>query len=953
MKYTDIPLDNISLNLSKNQLQPSYWKDMNAYAFDSMVQPISKTDIGYKNNFVLGDDLYSIDGKKLYKNNKLLHDYTNDYLTKTTEYSGYKKGNYKLGTDDNFYYKDTALLSVDYDSSSLWVHSSKDYAILLTISRLYFFDGIEMTSMSIPEFEFKNCVQIDDTNSVWLVEKTTRNLSDDADSPEVVFYGCFKSGVKTVSPTITSQPIVRLVPTKDYDSTTIVNDGITHSIIASEYTAKPSATVGHFYAVPTKILRIEQYGSSSAYWPGTKIISVFGDKGPDHQDSYYGNDDWIDYDYNMLYASFYVEFPKYIDVYNNNITYTWERFTGDNPDDTTDNPEYNSSFKGDNIVVTTGYSANDSTIGTLLCEVYTWRNNNIIKDYEYMYGLQMSINTMRYKQRGGTPSPTAIVPASATTEIRLHLYLDKGLNTVANCSNKADKPISVINTSSKVTNGNWTVTLENDTPKCVLYNNKIVVIPYIIDNYNINGDTIQVFSKTINKTFEITISKDNDLKVINIGDIQLVTNSIYSTNIVNGRVTDNKFDILQFESKQQGWIPEAYGTYSGGYQTAFTEPNADLPNSIGSAYIATTSNDIFNGATEIYTYETPDKDTIVEGYTLTGDVDVYIGTTGTVAYSFTTLDGLVYVKDLEQEYGVSEEAQYAIPITDDIDIMLDYDIYSTFVKIQGYTIQLSVVDNEIQSTVTLASIEGDTQAIFTIQGQGYQIIKNSIYSFTSSGESGLENQQFITPCKFDYIGYDDTTAYFWDPLTKNIICFTGNNQMSTLQSMSLLNDITFSDYDVEHQMLVLSTTDKTYVKLYNNWMSFDFPTTTSALIYKDKLLLDNHQLILGEGDLDIQTGWIYNNNANQPLVNLESIFVTLLEKGNITVTVDFMSPDKNITTMSKTYSNVEYLKMTPTVLLCKAVRLHIISDVAVTGITIAVDDKTKESPISNKQYVEI
>ena len=35
-----------------------------------------------------------------------------------------------------------------------------------------------------------------------------------------------------------------------------------------------------------------------------------------------------------------------------------------------------------------------------------------------------------------------------------------------------------------------------------------------------------------------------------------------------------------------------------------------------------------------------------------------------------------YVKNLEKEYGISEEAQYVLPVTDDIKVLLDYDIFN-------------------------------------------------------------------------------------------------------------------------------------------------------------------------------------------------------------------------------------------------------------------------------------
>lgn len=873
MKYTDIPLDNISLNLSKNQLQPAYWKDMNAYAFDSMVQPISKTDISYKNNFVMGGDLYSVDGKKLYKNNKLLHDYTNDYLAKTTEYSGYKKGNYRLGTDDNFYYKGTALLSVDYDSSSLWVHSSKDYAILLCLEGLYYFTGVTFTRYDIPSFDFDDAVQVDYDEGIFLFESGSSQTDDIL--AVIPYVNKLTSGSVVQFTLPSSWPLVyaEAASTSTGSDTAINLSGDLVNNVAIKYHITKSVDSTKF--------RVTPYSWNSAVINSSLSIAD-GATIPGSSMAY-------------LYLQNYAEYS------NNSTTPTYNR------------------VRLDSLVIS---NADTSSIVSVVKPI----TMNAVEYTDYgneLSGFKITFNV--YKN-------------SVYTTVRAYLLRDTNTYSTTSTYMPEDAAISLKNTLIRFTVNDFDFVYQSDVLKYILYKNKLVALPFIVDDYHINSDnSLTVYSSTIKKSYTITFSTDNDIVFTQVGD-EIVSNSLTNTFVTINGIKNYDFNVVTAQTKHPGTVSSAF---------------YDLHSSLGSAYIGYANGDVWEGAIEVYTSDTLDKQLLSDLIAFEGTGDVYVGTTGTVSYALSVNNDFIYKKNIDKEYGVSEEATYTLPVTDNIKVLLDYDIYNTFVKIQGYTIQLSVVDNEIQSTVTLASIDGDTQAIFTIQGQGYQIIKNSIYSFTSSGESGLESQQFVTPCSFDYIGYDDSAAYFWDPLTKNIICFTGNNQMSTLQSMSLLDDVVFSDYDVEHQMLVLSTTDKTYVKLYNNWMSFDFPTTTSALIYYDKLLLDNHQLILGEGDLDIQTGWIYNNNANQPLVNLENIFVTLLEKGDITLTVDYMSPDKNVATMTKAYNNTGYVKITPTVLLCKAVRLHITSNVAVTGITIAVDDKTKESPISNKQYIEI
>ena len=78
-----------------------------------------------------------------------------------------------------------------------------------------------------------------------------------------------------------------------------------------------------------------------------------------------------------------------------------------------------------------------------------------------------------------------------------------------------------------------------------------------------------------------------------------------------------------------------------------------------------------------------------------------------------------------------------------------------------------------------------------------------------------------------------------------------------------------------------------------------------------------------------------------------------MSAGNIDVYVEFLSPDKKISSMAKHYTDVEYAKVSMTRLLTRAIRFRILCNKPITGITIAADDKVNASPISNRQAVEI
>ena len=888
MKYTDLPLDNIQLNLSKNRLQPAYWENINAYAFDNMLQPTLAQTTQYKDNFVIGDDLYSVKNKQLYKNGALFHDFSNEELTLTEEFDGWKKGNYRLGTDNNLYYKDYVVLhDVDYKSTSLWANNT--HAVLLSAKGLYWFTGATNKRVDIPDFNFQNCIQVNSSDgNIYLVEP------ESTAEPEILSVTVYVkvlsevSGVKKISMPST-YPMFVLEPfgenTGGGVAVYLSSDDLDYTK-AIKYKISASDTTDYFRATPY-------------YW--TKVdktnVTVTNDNS-------LGADVMTD-----------LSLVQYIDI--NAIT---------------------ASYTSKTVKLSGTFISKQDTSGVV----------GVTKP--------ISINSVSYKDYGNGIAGFKIV-ANVYSD-RAHEYkteeayafrapdLYDNLSTTDNGSiivggSSVRTGISMINMLSIKNYVNWSIIYQDGVIKYVLYKNKLIALPFIIDDFFIESDNIiQLFSETIKKTFRITIAPEFALKLIKVGD-SLITNSIVTPRIENSTIKNNDFSTPIFSAKFPGIIDGL---------------SMDLPDTLGSAYIGISSDDIWEGATEFYCNigdAHPLDKSLFSGYNFTGMGDIYLGETGTVEYSFSINNNFTYVKNLEKEYGISEEAQYVLPVTDDIKVLLDYDIFNTYIKVQGFTIKLSVINNEIQSVVTLASLDADVDEIFTLQGQGYQIINNKIYSFSATAESGLSDQQFIVSCPFKYLGYDDTSAYFWDPLTKNVVCFQGNNQMSILQSMSLLDNIIFSDYDVAHQALVIGTTNKTYLKLYNNWMSFNFSTSTSAVFYKDKILLDNKKLVLGQGTLDIQTGWIYNNTANQPLITVENIFITLLSAGKIDVYIDFLSPDKEVSSIAKHYTDVEYVKINMTHLLTRAIRFRIQCNKPITGITIAADDKVDASPISNRQAVEI
>ena len=252
MKYTDIPLDNIQLNLSKNRLQPAYWEKVNAYAFDNMLQPTLAQTTQYKDNFVIGDDLYSVKNKQLYKNGTLFHDFSNEELTFTYEFDGHKKGEYRLGTDNNLYYNGTIVLQdIDYKSTSLWANNTN--AVLLSAKGLYWFTRSTYKRVDIPDFNFQNCIQVNASDgTIYLVEP------ESTAEPEILSVTVYVkvlsevSGVKKISMPST-YPMFVLEPfgenTGGGTAVYLSSDDLDYTK-AIKYKISASDTAGYFRATP-------------------------------------------------------------------------------------------------------------------------------------------------------------------------------------------------------------------------------------------------------------------------------------------------------------------------------------------------------------------------------------------------------------------------------------------------------------------------------------------------------------------------------------------------------------------------------------------------------------------------------------------------------------------------------------------------------------------------------
>ena len=442
-----------------------------------------------------------------------------------------------------------------------------------------------------------------------------------------------------------------------------------------------------------------------------------------------------------------------------------------------------------------------------------------------------------------------------------------------------------------------------------LYKGFPISMPAAFDEcYIEDGNTICLYSNTSDKTYRINFSTTNELKVVKSVD-NLFTNAIYPL----------YFSGYSFPTNNEKFI--------GGY-IGFQVGNAWLSASDAQIGINIGAN-------------------LPVLFNIKGKFDLYAGTTGTVSYISSYNGNKKIVKEIEKEHGISESSLWQLPVTDIVRATADYDVYNSYITIQGFTVKLSVLNNEIIPAISISSIDDDIDEIFVIQGQPYMIKKESIYAFEMSAENGIQNEQFIVSIEgLKYLGYEPTQAYLFDPLTKNVLTFVGSNQLITGISLSGLSfdKEVMSWQDVEHQIFVLSTDNVSILSIADKLITLNYRVNGNCCVYKDRIYLGNKYITLGNGTSHITTGWIsLNDSAESPFSKFGAIYIDLLEEGNTFVTVSVLTPDREIKTDTQKEFKTKYIKFVPDTVTGLKIKLDIVTKKPIVGISLSTNPLTTQS----------
>ena len=898
--YLQLNISNPKLNLTKNTYQNSDFTYLESYSFDNMLQPIT-THYTTGEYYNLDGTLYNLVGKRLLKDGTLIKDFTSEIKTKTTIYEGKKFGNYLIDVDNALYYNGILKRNFTNNHQDFFYGNS---ALIIDDKIYEYINGVE-TAYDFPiDFNFNKVQAFYNNGHFLLLEKNLSMGTDKSTSKSSIGvlgfsagnlkYYMLESSIKTVTALIATGMI-----------TTETGDQVGSNEFATIHIAE--GIIQH----NSIKLTVDNY----TIWRGAYNIGVIEKK--DERYFYYTV---------FPFLSKTDKEAKPIDVNNSPRFKTYYEILavqGFLAGINSKGIVYKSDIIKHKAIRKT--SSGQMTISNFDSAVYYNYDEAVVYGFKYeLNGSNLKYIT-EFSNGNCLTMPNFVDSPNPTIALE-----DTGALVLRNSSGRA----LTDEKTPMPSHPNFTAYYKEGALVYYLYKGFPISMPAAFDEcYIADDNTIYIYSNTSDKTYRINFSTTNDLKVVKVGD-NLFTNTVYPYYFNKYGKQDMNLDFPIFNAKDNESLyfsgysfPTNNEKFVGGY-IGFQVGNAWLSASDAQIGINIGAN-------------------LPVLFNIKGKFDLYAGTTGTVSYISSYNGNKKIVKEIEKEHGISESSLWQLPVTDIVRATADYDVYNSYITIQGFTVKLSVLNNEIIPAISISSIDDDIDEIFIIQGQPYMIKKDSIYAFEMSAENGIQNEQFIVSIEgLKYLGYETTQAYLFDPLTKNVLTFVGSNQLITGISLSGLSfdKEVISWQDVEHQIFVLSTDNVSILSIADKLITLGYRVNGNCCVYKDRIYLGNKYITLGDGTSHITTGWIsLNDSAESPFSKFGAIYIDLLEEGNTWVTVSVLTPDREIKTDAEKQFKTKYIKFVPDTVTGLKIKLDIITQKPIVGISLSTNPLTTQS----------
>lgn len=898
--YLQLNISNPNLNLTKNTYQNSDFTYLESYPFDNMLQPITThNDIG--NYYNLDGSLYNLVGNNiLLKDGLIIKDFADEIKSSTTEYEGKKFGNYTIDVDNSLYYSGSFKRSFTNNHQDFFYLNS---ALIIDDKIYEYINGVETVYDFPVDFNFNKVQVLYNNGHFVLFEKKLCMATDNSTlKSSVGVLGFTQGNLKYYK---LQSDLTKIPALLAYG----MSDGVQSSsyfgyIKIAEGTIQQNSirlTVGDqkIWRSGYNIGVVEKIDTSNFYYTVFPFLTnTDSNPKPITLGTIPVYTNW--YEVHAV-QGFKAALNSSGEVYQTGVIHNKARYM------------HRSSG-----TITIPSSSFDSV-------VYYYYDEAVIYGFKYeLDGSNLKYIT-EFSNGNCLTMPNFIDSPNPTVALE-----DTGALVLRNSSGRAITDEKTLMPQYD----NFTAYYKEGALIYYLYKGFPISMPAAFDEcYIEDKNTISIYSSTSNKTYRINFSTTNPLKVVKYGD-NLFTNAVYPYYFNKYGKQDMSISFPVFDAKDNDSLyfsgysfPTTNEYFIGGY-IGFQVGNVWL-----SASDAQIGVDIGSNLPVLFNIK--------------GKFDLYAGTTGTVSYVSSYNGNNKIVKEIEKEHGISESSLWQLPVTDIIRATADYDVYNSYITIQGFTVKLSVYNNEIIPAISISSIDDDIDEIFVIQGQPYMIKKDSIYAFEMSAENGIQNEQFIVSTRgLKYLGYETTQAYFFDPLTKNVLNFVGSNQLLTgisLSGLSFEKEV-ISWQDVEHQIFVLSTDNVSILSIADKLITLNYRINGNCCVYKDRIYLGNKYITLGTGTSHITTGWIsLNDSAESPFSKFGAIYIDLLEEGDTSVTVSVLTPDREIKTDAEKQFKNKYIKFVPDTVTGLKIKLDIVTQKPIVGISLSTNPLTTQS----------
>lgn len=483
----------------------------------------------------------------------------------------------------------------------------------------------------------------------------------------------------------------------------------------------------------------------------------------------------------------------------------------------------------------------------------------------------------------------------------------------------------------------------------------------------VESDSIYYYSRNNNCWVHINVSKDNQLIMKNVAD-KILTNAICKDNAYNNELFTYSSGYIPYQCFRSYSIDailignqSPWGLTKPSQWAASISDAADrsmyISFGIGAGYMNTNEENEIGPiwGSVLYKYSSSSLDvnlmTRDADTTLPESWDIYTSSDNTV---------LTYYKSvpnnkpsmINTEKSSYDPDYYNLPCS--LGLITYIDSYSSikYVKLINTSYQLMQFNNKPILMMQILSSSDNVQSFFVLQGQPYAVINGYIDTIEYTNNAMSSQTPIISVANMKFLGNTDKIAYFYAPMNKTIRSFTADNALNTVYEATSFSDDIKTYFDIQTDSIFVSLDDRSIVITPQNMYEIDKVSDNFSFgvsSFNDGTYTYSYYKQKGfeKQKLEVETQWY---GVISPRVNMivDCIYIELWDEekdsGEFSISMDSLV---NFTksTNSKSFhikkedwdkeTSTLYLRYQPKIQLASAFKLNISSDFAMKRLAVS------------------